>query len=864
MTDLTPSDPPDDRVSLLQRLETLCDEFESDWRAGLRPLLKDYMAPVSTDLRRRLFTELLALDVAYRREAGEYPAIHDYLSEFRDLEDLIRGQLTSPVESVRLPRAQEISTVPGPVYPAKKPALPFFFDDYELLEEVARGGMGVVYRARQVSLDRIVAVKLIRSDGPEFADLVDRFRVERRAAAALRHPGIVAIYAAGEVAGQHFYSMEYVDGETLSSMARQGCSGVEAARIVRDAARAVDYAHQRGVLHRDLKPSNIMLDHDGCVKITDFGLAKQIANNNELTTTGQILGTPSFMSPEQALGDREVINAQSDIYSLGAVLYALLTGRPPHERKTVGMTLLAVMHDTLQKPRVINPAIDEDLERICIKCLEKQPNIRFSTAGELASALDQYLERIQREHPAGGIHVQSKGNAARGGGYRGIRFAAALGVVVIGVFAISRGLNSNQRVIARPESSIAHPREHSAANPTLTTAPSVLESSPPTSEAHTADTTTVTDENVADAMLAIRAALSSSPVESTVPAPAPQPTAQTPVQETSVPPRAVAPFTRAHARQYQEAWAQYLHTSVEISGSLDQKLILIPPGEFLMGITDEQTEAVIHSAMRLGLTEEAARLDFGDAQPQHRVILAQPYWMSATEVTVAQYKTFADTAKYQSVLERLFAENPMAQEKRPIGSNNTWREFGSKFGKSSPVVAIAWNDAVAFCNWLSKREGFNPCYSTVTSEVSAEPIPHQNGYRLPTEAEWEFACRAGTATPHSAGVSWKELADVAWFAQEWNSGPRGVGQGHPNPFGVYDLHGNVFEWCQDRYDPTWYERSPVKNPDNQISGSLGVMRGGDWFYHDLSAHSSARTRSPRASASYHAGFRIVRSMPSAP
>jgi len=267
-----------------------------------------------------------------------------------------------------------------------------YFGDYELLEEIAAGGMGIVYKARQRSLSRIVAVKMILKGTFAREQDVKRFRAEAEAAANLQHPAIVAIHEVGLHRGHHYFSMDYVDGRSLAELAReQPLSAPHAAEYIRDVAEAVHYAHQQGTLHRDLKPSNILIDRQGRVRITDFGLAKKIASDSDLTLTGQILGTPSYMPPEQASGRRSLVAAGSDIYSLGAVLYELLTGRPPFRGESPVQTLRQVETLDPVPPRLLNPATPRDLETICLKCLEKEPQKRYGTAQLLADDLGRYL-----------------------------------------------------------------------------------------------------------------------------------------------------------------------------------------------------------------------------------------------------------------------------------------------------------------------------------------------------------------------------------------------------------------------------------------------------------------------------------------
>jgi WD40 repeat protein/predicted Ser/Thr protein kinase len=266
------------------------------------------------------------------------------------------------------------------------------FGDYELIEEIARGGMGVVYRARQISLDRVVAVKMLLF-GPFSSDeFVRRFRAEAAAAAALQHPNIVAIHEIGDHEGTRFFSMEYVDGKSLADVVREDPRPVrEVAGWLSVLARAVHYAHQRGVLHRDLKPSNVLLDSAGNLRLTDFGLAKRFVNGEDLSVSGQMIGTPNYMPPEQASSERGPVGPPSDVYSLGAILYHLLTGRAPVVADSLESTLLAVLHDEPVPLRLLNRSIPRALETICLNCLQKNSQRRYASAAALADDLDRFL-----------------------------------------------------------------------------------------------------------------------------------------------------------------------------------------------------------------------------------------------------------------------------------------------------------------------------------------------------------------------------------------------------------------------------------------------------------------------------------------
>jgi WD40 repeat protein/tRNA A-37 threonylcarbamoyl transferase component Bud32 len=278
--------------------------------------------------------------------------------------------------------------------PAVDPAVPPLrrLADYELFAEVGRGGMGVVYKARHVKLNRVVALKMILGGALARPEDLQRFHAEAAAAAQLQHPGIVALYEVGSFDNQPYFSMEFVQGNSLGQMVVTGpLEGRRAAAYLEKIARAVHYAHRRGIIHRDLKPANILVDEQDHPKITDFGLAKVIKTDSGQTRTGTVIGTPSYMSPEQATASKD-LGPPSDIYSLGAILYELITGRPPFRGETALATLTQVAEDEPVTPRSIVTHVDVDLETICLKCLSKEPARRYSSAEALANDLQRYLD----------------------------------------------------------------------------------------------------------------------------------------------------------------------------------------------------------------------------------------------------------------------------------------------------------------------------------------------------------------------------------------------------------------------------------------------------------------------------------------
>jgi hypothetical protein len=408
-------------LDVLRRIDELCDGFEAALRAGRRIDPVSLVNEVVEAARGGLIYNLLSLDLEYADPGREAQVISTWLRLFPGYRDVIekRGakceQSTGAVPPAS-PAGEVTVTAPNPVCdstlvpeetgiggPFAPPqsddtyqlaAAPRQkFGDYELLEEIARGGMGVVYRARQLSLNRIVALKMILAGQLASKMDVERFYSEARAAGDLQHPNIVVIHEVGQHDGQHFFSMDYVDGPSLADKLVEGTwPPREAARLVRQIARAIHYAHTRGIIHRDLKPRNVLLTAEGQPRITDFGLAKRLHGTSGLTASGQILGTPSFMSPEQAQGKVRGVGPRSDVYSLGAMLYWLLTGRPPFSGRDAIEVLKRVIEREPTPPRRLKPQLDKDLETITLTCLQKDPAERYSSARELADDLNRFLK----------------------------------------------------------------------------------------------------------------------------------------------------------------------------------------------------------------------------------------------------------------------------------------------------------------------------------------------------------------------------------------------------------------------------------------------------------------------------------------
>ncbi len=444
-----------------ERIRGIKKRFASAWVAG-ETRIEDFLTEVEEPHRRTLFAELLEAELRSLGDSAGPVQVDDYRKRFPGYLSIIEQMLASKpltkadAEPVAQPdthgasnaqitltmsgsdaasAAEQTTDLPdkkGRGRPGQADASPRDvskitpIDGYELISEIARGGMGVVYKARHVALNRIVALKMILAGQLANEQDVQRFRSEAEAAAALDHQNIVPVYDVGESNGQHYFSMGYIDGQSLSERVAEGpLPPVVASEVTRIVAGAIAYAHRRGVIHRDLKPANILLAFDEAAsgpvaannsgsrkdrgdytsgafsdgqlsfipKVADFGLSKKIVDGETLTHTGQVLGTPAYMAPEQASGAVKEVSQSADIYSLGAVLYCLLTGRPPFQAASVMETLIQVTSAEPVSPRDINREVPRDLETICLKCLEKQPQKRYATAQDLADDLQRFANR---------------------------------------------------------------------------------------------------------------------------------------------------------------------------------------------------------------------------------------------------------------------------------------------------------------------------------------------------------------------------------------------------------------------------------------------------------------------------------------
>jgi WD40 repeat protein/serine/threonine protein kinase len=385
-------------LELARQVDDLCWRFESAWKtvaaAAEGPRLEAYLTAAPEAARGALLVGLVRVDIYHRCRLDETPYVEDYQARFSELnpeeiacwiaadEPAMPTKIRSERTPYQAPREKQPAGKPGPALPG-----------YEILEELGRGGMGVVYKARQLKANRIVALKMILAPVHSSLEHKVRFKIEAELCARLHHPNIVQIHQVDEHDGLPFFSLEFCAGGPLNERLKgRSLPWRKSAELAETLARAVQHAHSRGVVHRDLKPANVLLTTEGEPKIADFGLAKWLDADCQISRQGQILGTPCYMSPEQASGEVNKIGPATDVYALGAILYEFLTGRPPFDGATWEKTLEQVRTQEPVAPGRLQPKVPRDLEIICLKCLHKESARRYASAGELADRLRMFLD----------------------------------------------------------------------------------------------------------------------------------------------------------------------------------------------------------------------------------------------------------------------------------------------------------------------------------------------------------------------------------------------------------------------------------------------------------------------------------------
>jgi serine/threonine protein kinase/formylglycine-generating enzyme required for sulfatase activity len=852
-----------------------------------------------------------------------------------------------------------------------------YFGDYELLLEIARGGMGVVFKARQVSLNRIVAVKMILAGSFAGPEGVQRFRTEAEAAAQLDHPGIVPIYEVGQHEGQHYFSMGFVDGQSLSKrVAESPLPAREAAEIVRAVANAVQYAHDKGVIHRDLKPGNILMDKAGKPRVTDFGLAKLTESSSDLTGTGQVLGTPSYMPPEQAAGQVSAVGRLADVYSLGAILYCLLTGRPPFQAATPLETILQVKTQEPVSPRQLNAGIPLDLNTIALKCLEKDPARRYESARNVADELERFLN---------GEPIVARPISTVERGWRWCKRKPLIPSVVAAVLAISTVAGLAFRHFSAIERGKILQREEKSLQREVVTAVDAVQNSRgpvvpftirdlkklpskmPLLELKSRYAAAESDrklplayalseygevdaeflcsqikqsapEDVANFVTAFEhdrdaslAAIQSSAAQGysaqdwrlkarlatvalhldneTIAADVCQiDDRPDPVQRTifidelpiwhgnleklvshckelsdpalrsalcmgvgSIP---VDRLTSAETAAWKPVLSEWYQTAPDnvthsAAGWALREWKADLPVVSTSSQPDENHERFVNS---LGMTMLKirpgrfvrsaffrAQVDQTMKKTPQTVTLTRAFYLSDREVTISQFRQFVNDPQCPN-------EEKPENWQQANGAVNTVRD-------EYPKDSVNWYDCVLFCNWLSRKESLAPGYERTGKklklrnfqneerEVDEWRLAANGGYRLPTEAEWEYACRAGTTTDYASGSDLTLLRKYAVYQTGDSIQAAACASKLPNGWGLFDMHGNVWEWCYDWY-AEWYAEYPAGDLSDPIGLQVPldrVIRGGGCGNAASYCQSADRGRNSPVTRHVDSGFRLARS-----
>jgi formylglycine-generating enzyme required for sulfatase activity len=693
---------------------------------------------------------------------------------------------------------------------------------------------------------------------------------------------VVHVY---EVAEQPlpYLAMEFIPGETLQQkLDRVGPLDVpETLRIGRQIAEGLAAAHAMDLIHRDIKPGNVLLEGgQHKLKITDFGLART-ADDASISQSGIIAGTPMYMAPEQALG--QTLDQRADLFSLGSVLYQMVAGRPPFRANTAVAVLKRVAEDTPRDIREIIPETPQWLCDIIAKLHAKNPVDRYQSAREVADVLADCeaqlkanarlkdYSRIPRSKPRRSRRRDRVDDAAfipipiiglvdaisRSGRRTWVVVAAAVLLLALAGaswFGGAATLYFSDRgelellpeaglvsviVLQNNEGVIDGDKLHAPvtdwldmkASHTLNLPPGRYQLNVGTWPAGTHisqwEVTTSGLLGSAEVMVPVINGSAIVTVERgrrvTIRA----------RMRTNRPRPAPLADTSLDAKQAQEASAKQLGVPVEAVNSIGMKLRLIPPGKFVMGSSNEEIDFWFKQNVADWVKEPLP-----SEGPQHEVEITQPFYIGQTEVTVGQFRQFVKATGYQTQAEReggAYRHFPIGDWKMYADAN--WLNPGFGQTDDHPVVCVSWHDAVEYCNWLSKQEG--------------------KPYRLPAEAEWEYSCRAGSKGRWSFGDDDGDLSKYARIGpnSQWHTWP--MAGLKPNAWGLHDMHGNVWELCQDLYDANYYQTGPPKDPPGPGAGSARVTRGGSWCDDPVSCRAPFRCRVDPGRPDDNIGFRVV-------
>jgi formylglycine-generating enzyme required for sulfatase activity/tRNA A-37 threonylcarbamoyl transferase component Bud32 len=680
--------------------------------------------------------------------------------------------------------------------------------DYEVLRELGRGGMGVVYLARNKGLDRREVLKVVNQKLLDHPGAVERFRREMRSAAKLNHRNIVTAYAAPQAGDLLLFAMEYVEGEDLAKMvqAKGPLPVLNACYYAQQVALGLQHAHDRGLVHRDIKPSNLILARDGqqqVVKILDFGLAKATreheATGHDLTGTGMMLGTPTYMAPEQTL-DAAKADIRADIYSLGCTLYFLLTGRPPFQANSQYELLHAHQVKEATPLTEIRGDVPAPLAAVVARMLAKDPAQRYQKPAEVAEALAPFVKAALKPEPAGTTVTAApkaagpetatatqgmtpaaprrvRSSAAKGLGkwYFGIGAAGLLlaGTIVLWAAGVFRGKTAEAILVIKVNE--PNPDLYVDGDPRAVTwkkggTTATLRLRPGTRQVTLKKAGFLEFNEEVELQGGQRHFLT-------------------------------APLVRVKKENGPKPEADGIVAKVKKVAGIN--LVAIPAGEFYMGSKPDDKDA------------------YFDEKPRHRVRISKPFYLGKYKVTVGQFERFVKATDYETQAEK-------------AGDKRTWKKPGFDQTDEHPVVYVSWNDAVAFCQWLAKETGAK--------------------VRLPREAEWEYSCRAKTTRKYCFGDDEADLGDYAWYIKNAGSGTKPCGLKKHNYFGLYDMHGLAWEWCDD--GKRTYKGQDETDPVGP-AGASRVIRGGSFYSGPRRCRAADRLDFAPSYRNDYLGFRVL-------
>jgi formylglycine-generating enzyme required for sulfatase activity/tRNA A-37 threonylcarbamoyl transferase component Bud32 len=861
--------------------QVLCADMERRWAAGHPVRVEEYLEHFpSLSADPQAVIDLIYAEFLRREQFGPPPTAEEYLARFPALADGLRRQLDVHAllcgESILDPAANSAAppaTWPnGPQVPAtlQRPgvstdswpetcglqggagkstprAAPVNVPGYEILRELGRGGMGVVYQARHVRLNRIVALKMVLAGSHAAPDEQARFLAEAEAVAHLQHPHIVQIYETGQHGGLPYMALEFVESGSLALRIKDApLAPTEAAHVVEQVARGMDYAHSRGIVHRDLKPENVLLAADGTPKITDFGLAKRVEGGGDLTQTGAIMGTPSYMAPEQARGSSKAVGPAADVYALGAILYRLLTGRPPFQAASAHETVLQVITEEPLRLRQLNARLPRDLETICLKCLRKEAGKRYLTA----LALAEDLRRFQAGEPIAARPVGRWERAAKWVRRKPAVAALTAAVLLVSLLGLAgivwKYLEAEQQkdiAVAKEQQALLEADKARKARDFLVSIFRISEKD-------------IQAGNITAREILLQAA-KRIPLEF-----AEQPELRAELLA------AIEEVNRTLDRSIPAAMVLEVRGPVQFLSANGEPKPLAPqvllfPGDRLTLPADADVKLVVLSDLHQEQLEPAREATIGrkGCQPAN-VVRRRDNNVMMTFVRLPKGTFYMGWDGPKKGVKTEIKEDfeiavhfvTQGQWQAVMGNNPSWfsrNNGGSGFVKNIsdeelalfPVESVSWIDAQEFIDRLNKQ----------TSGAGWL-------YRLPTEAEWEYACRGGA-------TSEEECAFHFYFDQPTNDlsseqanfdgnrpfgqaakgkflqRPTRVGAYPPNKLGLCDMHGNLWQWCADLHTPG--------GPDR-------MCRGGSWVLNGSYCRAAYRIKSLQTYRNYTYGFRLVR------